>query len=249
MFLRDYELQYHTAGERHMLHCPKCGTLNDDDAIFCTKCGASLKSDATSPLEQPARSFAQDMEQVGKNLGESISHAAKRIQTESQDIGKRIEQRVDHASKSMENWYDRTFGIFGPLLSSFIFLIIFRIAIMIMEIPSMQTLETNKVAAILLVYIIPLFLVTLLSNYIQYFTRKSYKFRVFSPLFYAITLILLLWIIAKILYDASVSFALSDLGTAAASLETSLPTIFIFALLIGYLILFMSMPRDQERKP
>ncbi len=104
-----------------MLHCPKCGTLNDDDAIFCTKCGASLKSDATSPLEQPARSFAQDMEQVGKNLGESISHAAKRIQIDSQDIGKRIEQRVDHASKSMENWYDRTFGIFGPLLSSFIF--------------------------------------------------------------------------------------------------------------------------------
>ena len=189
-----------------MFSCPKCGTLNDDDAIFCTKCGAPLKSDATSPLEQHAKKFAQDMDQMGKNLGASISHAAQRIQTDSQDIGKRFEQRVDHASKYMENWYDRTFGIFGPLLSSFIFLIIFRIAIMVMEIPSMQTLETNKVAAILLVYILPLFLVTLLSNYIQYFARKSYKFRVFSPLFYAITLILLLWIISKILYDVSVQF-------------------------------------------
>jgi len=189
------------------------------------------------------------MEQMGKNLGESMTHVAKRIQGDSRDMGKRFEQRVDQVGKNVENWYDRTFGIFGPLLSSFIFLIIFRIAIMIMEIPSMQTLETNKVAAILLVYIIPLFLVTLLSNYIQYFARKSYKFRVFSPLFYAITLILLLWIIAKILYDASVSFALSDLGTAAASLETNLPTIFIFALLIGDVILFLSIPRDQERKP
>jgi ElaB/YqjD/DUF883 family membrane-anchored ribosome-binding protein len=232
-----------------MFSCPKCGTINDDDAIFCTKCGTSLKSDATSPLEQHAKKFTQDMDQMRKNLGQSVTSVTKRIQTDSQDIGKRIEQRVDHASKYMENWYDRSFGIFGPLLSSFIFLIILRIAIVIMEIPSMHTLETNKVAAILLVYIVPLFLVTLLSNYIQYFARKSYKFRVFSPLFYAVTIILLLWIIVKILYDASVSFVLSNLRAAAASLETSLPTIFIFSLLIGYVLLFISMPRDQERKP
>ena len=232
-----------------MFSCPKCGTLNDDDAIFCTKCSASLKSDAASPLEQPAKSFAQDMEQMGKNLGESITHAAQHIQTESHDMGKRFEQRIDHESKYIENWSDRTFGILGPLISSFIFLIIFRVAIMVLEIPSTQTLDTNKVAAILLVYILPLFAVTLLSNYIQYFARKSYKFRVFSPLFYAINLILFLWVVTKILYDVSVRYVISDIRTAAVSLENSLPTIFIFALLIGYVILFLSMPRNQEKTP
>jgi L-lactate permease len=231
-----------------MFSCPKCGTLNDNDALFCTKCGASLKSD-TSPLEQPAKSFAQDMNQMGKNLGESVTHAAQRIQTETHDMGKRFEQRVDHASKYMENWYNRNFGIFGPLLESFIFLIVLRLAIIVLEIPSVRTLDTDKIAAILLVYILPLFAVTLLSNYLQYFARKSYKFRVFSPLFYAITLILLLWIITKILYDVSVRFAISDIRTAAVSLENSLPTIFIFALLIGYVILFLNMPRDHKRTP
>ena len=230
-----------------MFSCPKCGTLNDDDAIFCTKCGASLKPNTTSPLEQHTKSFAQDMERLGKNLGESLTHAAKRIQTDTQDIGKHIEQRVDYASKSMENWYDHTFGIFGPLLASFIFLIIFRLIIMVLEIQSVQTLETNKVAAILLAYILPLFAVTLLWNYIDYFAKKSYKFRVFSPLCYAATLILLLWIVAKILYDVSVSFAIPDIRTAAVSLETSLPTIFIFALLIGYVILYLTMPKDHDR--
>jgi len=232
-----------------MVDCLKCGKNNVEDASFCTKCGTSLKSDAASTIERHAKMFAQDMEQMGKNLGESMKHTAKRIQGDSRDIGKRFEQRVDHTNKYMENRYDRTFGILGPLLASFIFLIIFRVAIMVLEIPSMQTLETNKIAAILLVYILPLFLVTLLSNYTKYFARKSYKFRVFSPLFYAITLILLLWIIAKILTDASVRFALSDLRTAAVSLENSLPTIFIFVLLIGYVILFISMPRNHERTP
>ena len=112
-----------------MVNCPKCGIINDDDATFCTKCGTSLKSDAASPLERHAKMFAQDMEQMGKNLGESMTHAAKRIQADTRDMGKRFEQRVDHASKYMENWYDRTFGIFGPLLASFIFLIILRLAI------------------------------------------------------------------------------------------------------------------------
>jgi hypothetical protein len=232
-----------------MVDCPKCGKNNVDDAIFCTNCGMSLKSDAASTIERHVKMFAEDMDEMGKKLGESMTHTAKRMQEDSRNIGKRIEHRVDYASKHMENWYNHNFGIFGPLLESFIFLIILRLAIIVLEIPSVQTIETDKIVAILLVYILPLFAVTLLSNYTKYFARKSNKFRVFSPLFYAITLVLLLWIIAKILYDVSVRFTISELGTAAVSLENSLPTIFIFVLLIGYVILFLSMPRDQERTP
>ena len=230
-----------------MISCPKCGTLNDDDAIFCTKCGTALKSDAASPLEQHVKSFALDMQQMGKNLGESVMHAAKRIQADSQDIGKRFEQRVDHAGKSMESWYNRTFGIFGPLLESFIFLIVFRVLIMVMELPNEQTPEIYTLAAIILVYILPLFALTLLSNYTKYFSKKYFQFKIFSPLLYAIFFVLLCWMISKILYDASAHFSIPDLQTAALSLENSLPTIFIFVLLIGYVILILSLPRDQKK--
>jgi len=231
-----------------MVRCPKCGTLNDDDALFCTKCGASLKSDAASPLEQHAKSFAQDMEQRGKNLGDSVTHVAKRIQANSQDIGKRVEQRIDHAGKSMENWYHRTFGIFGPLLESFIFLIVFRIIIMVMDLPNQQTPEIHTIAAILLVYILPFFALSLLSNYTNYFSKKYFQFKIFSPLLYAIFFVLFCWIISRILYDASAHFTIPDLQTAALSLENSLPTIFIFVLLLGYVILILSLPRDQKKK-
>ncbi len=230
-----------------MINCPKCGTNNAADAVFCTSCGSSMKSDAASTIEHQAKRFAQNMEKMGKNLGDSMTKASQRIQKDSEDIGKRIEDRVDHASKSMEHWYDRTFGVFGPLLASFIFLIVFRLAIAILEIPSVRTSDTIQVAAVLVAYILPLFAVTLISNYTTYFARKSFKFKIFSPLFHAIAFVLFLYIISRILHDISVRFNIADMRTGAASLESSLPTIFVVVLLIGYVFLYMSLPREQGK--
>jgi hypothetical protein len=233
-----------------MVSCPKCGTKNDDDgASFCTNCGTALHSDMGSTIERHAKRFAKDMEQMGKKAGEKMAQNAKQIRDHSQWRAKHFEQRMDHISHRAENWYDHTFGIFGPLLASFVFLIVFRLALAVMEIPSVETPDMNKIAAVLLVYVLPLFFVTLLHNYTKYFARKSHQFKVFSPLFYSISLVLILWILSKILSDISHRFIIADLGTTATSLENSLPTIFVFVLLLGYVILVMNMPRDEARKP
>jgi membrane-associated HD superfamily phosphohydrolase len=232
-----------------MASCPKCGTKNDDNAAFCTHCGISLQADLGSTIERHAKQFAKDMEQVGKKAGERMVQTAKQIHDNTQKSTRHFEKRIDRVSRRAENWYDQTFGIFGPLLASFIFLIVFRLAIAVMEIPSEETPEINTLAVILLVYVLPLFAVTLLSNYTKYFARKFFQFKVFSPLLYAITVVLLLWIISRILYDTSVRFSIINLGSAAVSLENNLPTIFIFVLLLGYVILVMNMPREEEKKP
>jgi hypothetical protein len=232
-----------------MADCPKCGKNNVDDAAFCINCGTSLKSDTASTIERHVKMFAQDMEQMGKNLGESMTHAAKRIQGDSRDMGKRFEQRIDQAGKHMENWYDRTFGVLGPLLTSFIFLIILRLVIEIVRISGDEVPEMGTITAVILIYLLPLFGTTLLSNYTSYFSRKSFKFRIFSPLFHSIVLVIFLWIIAKILDTLRYRLQIAALGTAAVNIENSLPTVFVFFLLIGYVILAMTMPREQEKKP
>lgn len=232
-----------------MVDCPKCGKNNSDDATFCTKCGTSLKSDAASTIERHAKMFAQDMEQMGKNLGESLTNAAKRVQGSSSDIGKHIEQRVDRTSKHIESWYDRTFGILGPLLASFIFLIILRLVIEIAKISGDEVPEMSTITAVILMYLLPLFGTTLLSNYTSYFARKSYKFRIFSPLLHSIAFVLFLWIIAQILYTLRDRLHIADLRTAAVSIENSLPTVFVFVLLIGYVILAITMSHEQGKKP
>jgi predicted Na+-dependent transporter len=164
-------------------------------------------------------------------------------------MGKRFEQRVDQAGKNLENWYDRTFGILGPLLASFLFLIILRLVIEIARISGDEVPEMNTITAVILIYLLPLFGTTLLTNYTSYFARKSYKFRIFSPLFHAIALVIFLWFVAEILDTLRYRLQNADLGTAAVDIENSLPTVFVFVLLIGYVILAMNMSREQEKKP
>jgi hypothetical protein len=230
-----------------MTYCPKCRTKNDNDAAFCTSCGLSLKSDVGSTIEKHAKQFSQNMERMGKKVGDNIAQAAKKVHETTQKEARQFEQRVDRVGHNAESWYNRTFGPVGPLLESFIFLIVFRLIIIVMELPNEKTPEVNTVAAILLVYILPLFALSLLSNYTQYLSRKFFKFKVFSPLLYAIFFVLFCWIISKMLYDASTHFTVPDIRTAALSLENSLPTVFVFVLLIGYVILMLNLPKDEKK--
>ena len=232
-----------------MVKCPKCGNDNGDDAAFCTNCGVALRSDIGSTFERHAKQFAQNMEQAGKKVGDQMAQAAKQFHDSTRKEAHQVEQRIDRVSRRAESWYEHNFGVLGPLLESFIFLIVFRLIIMAMEYMNSETSEVQTVAAILLVYILPLFALSLLSNYTQYLSKKFFQIKVFSPLLYAIFFVLFCWIISKMLYDASTHFTIPDLRTAAVSLENSLPTIFIFALLLGYVILVMSLPRNQWKKP
>jgi hypothetical protein len=232
-----------------MVECPKCKKINDDDSVFCSKCGTPLKSTAPPTAEQYAKKFAQDMEQLGKNIGETFSQAAQRIQEESHHVGRHMEYRIDHASRHMENWYDRTFGILGPLLSSFIFLIILRLAIEIVKISANTLPDIDAITSVILLYLLPLFGISLLSNYTAYFARKSYKFRIFSPLLHSIAFVLILWVIAQILGALEGRLHIADLGVAATNIENLLPTVFVFVLLIGYVVLAVNRPRGLVRKP
>ncbi len=231
-----------------MVDCPKCGKKNEDGAFFCTNCGTSLRSDVGSTIEQRAKQFAQDMEQIGKKTGERMAQTAKQFHESTQETARRFEQRMDQVSRHTENWYDRTFGIFGPLLSSFVFLIVFRLILVVMQLPSVQPPEVHTVADILIPYVLPLFAISLFSNYTSYFAKKYFRFRIFSPLLYAVAIVLVFWILSRILFDAGNRFAIPDLRASALSLESSLPTIFVFVLLIGYVILALNMPKDGGKK-
>ncbi len=191
-----------------MVNCPNCGKNLIDDAVFCTRCGWSLKT----------------------------------------DVARFPKHRFDQAGKSLENWYDRTFGILGPLLASLLFLIIVRLVIEIVRSSGTDVLEMDEITSVLLLYLLPLFCITLLSNYTSYFARKSKNFRIFSPLLHAIAFVLVLWVVAQILSALHDRLEVENLATAATSMENALPGIFVFILLLGYVFLALNMSKEQKKK-
>jgi transcription initiation factor TFIIIB Brf1 subunit/transcription initiation factor TFIIB len=233
-----------------MQKCPHCGTTNEDDALFCKNCGTNLKEGSVPPaFEQRVKEFAQDMDQMGKRVGDHVTKAMQRVQERTQDAGKRFEQRMDGASTNAGQWYDRTFGILGPLVSSFIFLIIMRIVIELLQLPPDNVRVFQILGSSLYTYLLILFGVTLLSNYTQYFSRKSFQFRVFSPLLIAVVPVVWLWVAIQILRTLSDPLKIPDLKVAASSIEQILSVVFIFVLLIGYVVLGVSISQEQHRKP
>lgn len=233
-----------------MLNCPHCGTKNDDDALHCKNCGVSLKDESVpGSFEHRVKEFANDMDQFGKKVGNHVAKTVQRVQDKTQDAGKRVEQRVDRVSMHAGRWYDRTFGILGPLISSFIFLIVMRLVIEVLQLSEDNVKVFQILGSSLYTYLLLLFGVTLLSSYTQYFSRKSREFRIFSPLLFAFVPIVWLWVAMQILRTLSDPLKMPDLKTAASSIEQNLPTVFIFVLLIGYVILALTMSQEQRKKP
>ena len=60
-----------------MVYCAKCGTKNEDDALVCTNCGASLKSAPRVESNWEGR-----LEQGAERLGENAERFGKRMESE-----------------------------------------------------------------------------------------------------------------------------------------------------------------------
>jgi len=95
-----------------MIYCPKCGKENDEDAEYCTKCGASLTSTKkkykktqkkTPSLEKQVEDFAEEVEQLGMRAGKTIEQGMKNFGEEVKDIGKKVEKEISGNSKSLDD--------------------------------------------------------------------------------------------------------------------------------------------------
>lgn len=240
-----------------MIYCTKCGTKNEDDAKYCTKCAKSLIDTKIkdNSIEKPVDDSAEDIEKKGKSTGEKLEETIEKFSKEAQDLGKRIEKagkRIekasDRASNYLDNWWNRSFGIFGPLLSSFIVLIILRIIIEFLRIGAEDIIVLGEVGDLLLDYFLWIFVLILVSSYCSYFSRKYKSFQWISPVIFAIVLVIASLIAVNIITVIGESLGNPDLANAETIWrEKYLAMIFVIALLIGYLIKIVSVTWEKEQ--
>lgn len=234
-----------------MVYCAKCGKTNDDDALYCGKCGNSLNNTIIkdTSFEKQIENFAGGVERVGKTAGDKIEKVAETIGRETQGIGRRLEKATDRAGSYLDNWWDRTFKIFGPLVSSFISLIVLRFVIEGLRIGAKDTPVLGDVSDLLLDYLLLIFVVILVSSYSSYFSRKYKTFQWVSPVIIAVVLVVVSFIVVNILSVVGTSIGDLELVNVETEWrEKYMLMIFVIVLLVGYLIKVASVAWEKDKK-
>lgn len=227
-----------------MTTCKNCKTPYDSDSKYCKSCGQKISFDTLEErFEKNVEEFAQGMEQIATSVGQSIAKNAKNITSNAGEKTRTMEQKVTKASNDFQHWYDKTFKFLGPLISSFIFVILFRLGLAVFELSSAEWPKSSTIASIILSYGLYLFLVIVVSNYTTYFAKKNFSFKIFSPVFHSICFILGLYIGAQILFSISTELSVATLDRIGTVIIQNLAPLFVFFLLINYVVLVLNMSK------
>jgi phage shock protein PspC (stress-responsive transcriptional regulator) len=168
---------------------------------------------------------------------EEMQHLGKKMEHE----GRRLSANLGQQGKQLETWFQRTFGVIGPMISSIAGLIVLGIIIWVFDFIGRQTGNSlfTDISYLFLANIIWLFAVSLLISYTEYGNRKSPDtFRWLSPITTAAGLAMVLWIIVNIMLILGSKSNISFLPWIAGFMIANIIAFFFLFLLIGYLLFF-----------
>jgi phage shock protein C len=202
-----------------MINCPKCNKQNKNDSKFCNYCGIKIdKNTSESDFEKNIEHFGEEIEKISKKIGKA----------------------VEEKGKNVETWYDKTFGLFGPVLSGLIAFIIILSAIRLMLFFGNNRPFLMEIGSFLEPLMLIILFIILISSFSQYLTKKIRPFRYISPIVGAVIFIFWFWIALNILAIIGVKLDISVLITFSDFFEILIIPIALLILIIGYLGLITS---------
>jgi len=220
-----------------MVYCSKCGKKNDDDAEFCSKCGIILDNEnIEKSLEKQVKKTAKKLEEKAEKFGKSMDQA-----------GKRFETRIEGSFEDFQKFFDNKFKFVGPLIWSFLGLIVLRIIIWFFDNSRDEISILGDLSDFLFLYILIFFGLMLLNTYNSYFNRKYKKQYIWIfPAVSTISFTVTIWIISKILIILDENLNIPVLTTIANFIDNYIILIFILALLLSYSFMKLILPYAKE---
>ena len=222
-----------------MTYCIKCGAKLPEKAEYCTKCGTQIKSS-----DEPKKEIKDK-----KSIEEKIEETAEYIGKRAEQFGKRIEKNADGVGYYINQWYDKTFKIVGPLFGAFIVLIILRIIVYVIQASGDDIFIVTAFSEGLLEYLLIIFASMLLTGYNTYFNHKyKQQYQWIYPLISALGFIIGAWVSAKIMLIIDQNDNTPILAAIGNFIDAYLIVIFILALIIGYSAQIVSGSKPSEKK-
>lgn len=161
---------------------------------------------------------------------------------EVERIGERFGKRMERKGKNCGNWFHKTFGVIGPLLSSVVGIILLAVFVWLLSLVN-AILGSGLVTSIRdfingnmgLFFILMVFF-----SYSSYLSKVSPRnYRIFSPISIALKATVFFWIVMSVMHIANLTIKSLQLTMIAFYIEMNLMLIFWLFLFLGILYVLL----------
>jgi len=170
-----------------------------------------------------------------------------------------LETKLEHFGEEMgkvgSSWsrhYYKTFGIFGPFVTSLIGILILTLFVLIINAInfSIGSSILAGISAFFLTNIGMFFMVFLFFSYVSYFSKAFPKeSTVWSPLIAAFGIVIVLWVIIQAINIVNLSLGIPVLSMITFHMGRSLLWIFTLVVILGYIIVLVKTNLEGPVKP
>jgi phage shock protein C len=182
--------------------------------------------------------------EAGRERGEkhSLEKGIEQFGEEISRLGERLGARAEAKGKEWEKWFRSTFGILGPLVSGIFGIVI--LALLIWFLAFVNVFVGSGVLSNVQFFMLSnmglILLIMLFFSYASYFSAtKPALYRLFSPVFVALKVLVAFWFAAHFVRIANLSVNNPGLAVAGSWLELVMYPVFWIIVLLGYLAILV----------
>ena len=180
-------------------------------------------------------------------MTKSIDERIEDFGEEMEDFGDRFGKEMESFTEELESSYRGLFGAVGPFLWSLVGLVFLGILVWALHWIGEAIPSTIFISAggFILNHLALFFLLLLIFNYSSYFSKRyREKFKFVSPITTALSIVVWIWIIGRLLLIMDPQF--DSISHAVRSFLGNLLTIFLLLVILCYLLLVIKESKRSE---
>lgn len=202
-----------------MITCNSCGAENPEGAAFCNRCAAVLSTGSTAQSNAPQSTQPKSLEKQMDELGKSVGKAGE-------EIGRRY-----------SDWYNKRFGLMGPLVDGILRQVIFTLAVVVIALILSDSDFWADIRDFAIIYFPLLGILSVWDRYAELLRRKRNKrYWRFSPAIWGLAAVAWIWVLIQVSLIAGDDLGWDNLYSFASDVEDALPVIGVLIVVIGLLV-------------
>jgi hypothetical protein len=182
----------------------------------------------------------------GERFGKLMDQRGREFAEEIEDIGERFGRHMDRKSSKWEKrckyWWFSTLGFIGPLIGSILGIVFIALGIWVLDVINLPLSSSfiSSLSSFLYRNLALFFAAFLFFGYSDYFSKRFPRaFWIISPITTALGIVILIWASIFILNLINATLNSSFISSVSNFLHANLSGIFVVAVVLGYIFLFI----------